>query len=354
MLSIALQLLAAQTALPQEGPRPRIVLRTNEFVLSRAGKTERVPLKPPTDQSTLFWPPEPLLFRKDDAYVVWDVRGLTIRQKDWLYHTWLTSVPTSPRLFTREEILETKELLQKGDRQQNASTLAGAYRDGNDVFLLAKWEDRTGRTWAEALFKVDLTEAKPKPALIGKFDGLSLNLRPGKSALFSRDGKPSVWIRTDDAWGLGSFDTTGEIFEFKRVGERLEKAELTSERVGWFIERTALPSRILYRWDSVTLAKRQLLETPGTIRPINKVEPWIAVVEEDEAIYLQNAATGSRNQLPPDAGYRTTSFGVLVWTPFLRPRSAVLFDPEKWTPRARWSARPDSPAPSTVSSSSLP
>jgi len=340
MLSFALQILAAHTVLPQEGPRPRIDFRSNEFVLTRAGKTERVPVKPP-EPPTTFWPPEPLLFRKDDAYVVWDVRGLTIRQKDWVYHTWLSSVPTSPKLFSREEILETKALLGKGERQMNASTLSGAYRDGNQVFLLARWDDKFEKPWAEALFKVDLTEEKPKPKLLGKFEGLSISLRPGRSALFPRDGKPSAWIRLEEAWGLGSYDSESEIFEFKRIGNRLEKVELLTDSMGWFVEQTASPSYVLYRWDTSSLVKRQLLESPGTIDLVIKKDPWIALIVEEGSAYLQNVSTGARMQLPPDSAYRGTGFGVLVWTPEEKPRSAVLFDPARWSPRARWPLRPN-------------
>ena len=341
MLYFFLPLLATLPFNIQEGVGPRLDFRNNEFVISRAGKTERFPVQVP-EAATLFWPPEPLLFRRDDAYVVWDVRGLTIRQKDWVYHTWLSSVPTSPKLFSREEILETKSLLGKGERQMNASTLSGAYRDGNVVYLLARWDDKAEKPWAEALFKVELTDEKPKPQLLGRFDGLSLNLKPGKSALFPRDGKPSVWMKTGDAWGLGSYDQEIEIFEFKRIGNALERIEMISDRFGWYVERTAMPSFVLYRWDSSSFARKQLLEAAGPMRIVNKSEPWIAEIEEGDDLYLQNATTGARIQLPPEAGYRATSHGVLVWTPAQRPRSAVLFDSSRWAPRARWPQRPNS------------
>ena len=80
MLYFFLPLLATLPFNIQEGVGPRLDFRNNEFVISRAGKTERFPVQVP-EAATLFWPPEPLLFRRDDAYVVWDVRGLTIRQK---------------------------------------------------------------------------------------------------------------------------------------------------------------------------------------------------------------------------------------------------------------------------------
>jgi hypothetical protein len=338
MLSLILSALVGglPAAVPQGQSAPAIAFKNDAFTLKSGPKTESVPLRLEPQEPPAKWPPERLLFRKDAAYAVWDSRGLAVRQKDWVYLTKLAEVPTSPRIFSREEILETKARLERGERKLEASGLSGGYRDGNHVFLLARWDERDGKPWLEALFRVDLTEPKPKPKLLGKFAGLSLDLRPGRSRLFPRDGKPAIWMRGETEWGLGIFDPGRTTFEARRVGGELETAEIVEGRIGWCIERTDHPSRIFSRWDTATLSKRELLETRGRVRLLGPGEPWIAVVNEDGGAFLHNVETGARLRLPRDPGFRQTTFGVLVWTPANRPSSARLFEPSRFDELAAW------------------
>jgi hypothetical protein len=330
MLSLLLPLALACPG-SQAEPTARIELRGSEFVLRMGRRIVRVPLKPPPAEldGKSEWPPKRMLFRKDAAYAVWDARGLSVRQKSWVFTTNLPEIPTSPKLFSRKEILQTKEMIDAGKRQLEAADISGALRDGSDAYFLVRWEEKGGKPWLEALVKVDLKEEKPKPKLVGRFDGLSLDLRPGMSRLFIRETKPAVWVKSEDRWGLALFDPSNGVFEFKRVGGPVDRVELV-------IERTGHPSRILCRWDKATLAKRELVETRGSVKLLDDKEPWIAVLREDEGEFLQNLDSGARQRLPKESAVRRTEIGILVWSPEAKPKSATLYELSRWTKLGSW------------------
>lgn len=309
-----------------------------EFVLRSGSKSDRVPLSPPAPRMPKPWPTEKVLFRKDAAFAVWDSRGLSVRQRSWVFTSQLTEIALTPKLFSKEEIEVTKRLLAEGKRRLAASGVVGAMRDGAVVYFLAQWRETDGRPWLEALVKVDLSDPKPKPQLVGKFGGMSLDLRPGKSRLFVRDERPCIWSKSETTWGLESFDPDTNVFDLKPVGGKADTIELGAGRIGWFVERTEHPSRILGRWDSVTLNRRDLVETRGTIRLLADRPPWIAVIHEDEGAVLQNLESGGRFLLPDSAGFDWCAFGVLVWTPREKPAKAVLYEPSRWAELSRWTA----------------
>ncbi len=317
----------------------QVTLRGREFVFRAGDKTNRAPLESavyPKPASTP-WPPERVLFRKDAGYAVWDARGLSVRQGSWVFTTQLSEIPLSPKLFSREEISQTKLLIEGGARKAEASGIVGALRDGPRAYFLAKWDEAGGKTWMEALVSVDLTEEKPKPKLVGRFEGQSLDFTSGKSRLFIRGSKPSVWVRSNEHWGLAQYDPEGA-FVFEAIGDRPEAIEKVDERVGWFVGKTEYGSRILFRWDALTLNRRELIETRGTIRLMDERTPWIAVVHEDEGSFLQNVETGGRVRLPANPGFRRTAFGVLVWSPAAKPTEATLYETTRWDAIGKWAS----------------
>jgi len=332
-------LLTILTAQGQANPLPvQIAFRGQEFVLRSGTKTDRISLKTSETPgpSGPIWPPDRVLYRKDAGYAVWDSRGLSVRQGSWVYTTKLPEIPVSPKLFSREEIEKAKLLIEGGARRAEASGLSGALRDGSTVYFLARWDERGGGPWLEALVAVDLTEPHPKPKLLGRLDGQSLDFAPGKSRLFIRANKPSVWVRNEREWGLARFEPNGNTFEIEAVGERPERVEMVDGRIGWFVSKSEYESRILYRWDSLTLNRRELLETRGSVRLLDAKEPWLAVVHEDEGDFLQNLETGGRLRLLDKPGIQRSAFGVLIWMPAAKPVKAVLYEPTRWDVIGRW------------------
>jgi hypothetical protein len=342
-LPVGLALAALVAPAASNVSEARLELRGAEFVVRNAGRTERVPLRAAAEPKPAVWPERRLVFRKDDAYAVWDSRGMSVRQGKWIFTTRLPEIPTTPKLFARDEILFTKGLVEQGRRKVEADGVAGALRDGKRVYWLVRWSEKTGSAdlvpWLEALVLVNLESEKPKPQLLGRFEGLSLDLRSGQSRLFIRDGKPSAWVKTPEAWGLAQYDPDAKQFSFRPVGGMPELVEKLSDRFGWSLERTPHGTRILSRWDAQSLARRELLETKGTARLLDAETPWIAIVHDEEDSYLQNLETGAKVRLPANPSARRTALGVLLWSPASRPDRAYLYDPAHWKRLAEWSGK---------------
>lgn len=319
---------APQTELPVQ-----IAMRGNRFHLTSGAKRDQVPI-----QSAILdapepkkWPEKRLMFRKDDAYAVWDARGLTTRNGAWVHSSQLTEIPVSPKIFTKDEIVQTNLLVQGGQRKRAASHLLGALRDGTKVYLLLRWDETDGNPWLEAVSVVDLADERPKSRLVGRFPGFSLDLRPGENRFFLREGKISVWMQAEEYWGLGTLETETEAFDSVRVGSQLESIGLANDKLGWFVERTEHPSQVLGRFHTSLLHRRDLVETRGTVRLMDPRTPWIVVIHDDPGVFLQNLETGARMRLPADPGFRWTAFGVLVWSPRAKPVSATLYEPGRWS-----------------------
>ena len=151
---------------------PTLEYYQDHFVVRRGVEAWRVPAHPPATRPVLA-----VAFRRNQNYAVWDERGLTIRRGEQVRHTFLPDVPTSPRLFEREEILNTVELIRAGKRKRDADSLSGAMRIGNDAFFLVRWEE-DGKPWTEALVSVDLSASSLQPKVLGRFEGVSVAYRP--------------------------------------------------------------------------------------------------------------------------------------------------------------------------------
>jgi len=335
VLWIALAPPASQTELPV-----KIAVRGAQFELTSAAKKDRIPIQSSVGEpsKTKPWPDGKVQFRKDDAYAVWDSRGLTTRNGSWVHSSQLTEIPVSPKIFTRDEIVQTNLLVQGGERKRAASNLLGAFRIGSRVYLLLQWLNAGGEPWLEALSVVDLEDERPKSRLVGRFAGFSLDLNPGESRLFLHKGKLATWIKTEDYWGLGTLEPEGEIFDSERVGGVLESIGPAGGKLGWFVEKTDHPSEVLGRFHTSLLHRRDLVETRGTARLMDPRAPWIAVLHDDPGTFLQNLETGARLRLPTDPGFRWSAFGVVVWSPRAKPKSATLYEPGRWTKLGVWPA----------------
>lgn len=325
--------IAFSSPAPQAELPVKIAVRGNQFELISGAKKDRIPIQsssvePPKTKS---WPGEKVQFRKDDAYAVWDSRGLTTRNGNWVHSSQLTEIPVSPKIFSRDEIVQTNLLVQGGERKRAVSNLLGAFRIGTRVYFLFQWENAEGNPWLEALSVVDLADERPKSRLVGRFAGKSLNLPPGENRIFLYKGKLAVWIKTEEYWGLGTLEPEAETFDAERMGGILEAIGLASNKLGWFVERTEHPSHVLGRFHTSLLHRRDLVETRGTVRLMDARSPWIAVIHDDPGVYLQNLETGARLRLPADPGIRWSAFGVVVWSPRTKPKTATLYEPGRWT-----------------------
>ncbi|MGV3617653.1 MAG: hypothetical protein ACO1SV_20195 [Fimbriimonas sp.] len=293
----------------------------------------RVPAQPETPRPVLA-----VSFRKDQNYAVWDDRGLTVRRGTRTFSTYLPEIPTSPRAFPRAEILKTIDLLQQAKRTRNAAALSGAMRIGNDAYFLLRWEDTSGKPWAEALVKVDLSADDLKPKFLGRFEGLSVAYRPIDDRLVHLNGIPATVTRTADAWGMATYDPKTQKFGFRPMGAKLISLLPLGRSEALFVETTAYGTTAGGEVDLETGRRQERFESRGNARFVDAVQPWFMVATRGTSTQIRNGETGSEAPIPTGAGIVRAGAYVVVFTPYANPTSATLYEPERWKKLATWKA----------------
>jgi len=323
-MTLSLLLLLGQTT------PPALILDRDVFVVRGLGKEVREPVVRHEE------PESKASYRKDDAFAVWDSRGISVRHGSFAYSSKLPEVALTPKLFTKEEIIANRDAIAKGDLAKEASALSGSRRIGDEVFFLVRWDDKAGKPWLEALVKVNLGLAKPKPELVGRFEGMT----PGGVAVDDQlmvapagpQGTPvlSALVRkTDATWGLATYDRLEKVFAFKSFGSGLLKAFPISSRLVLAMEATDYGKVRVARVDLTTGSRRELAELPGSPAFIDAEAPPLVKVPTNLGFALRNLETGVQLNLPDKPVVRRTQAGILVWQDG-KPEGAALYSPERF------------------------
>jgi hypothetical protein len=264
----------------------------------------------------------------------------------------LPDVATSPKAFSRDEILETRNQIRSGNRSRDAAGLSGAVRVGTKVYFLGRWEARDGKPWAEALVDIDLTDKFPEAKLVGRPQTLSLAEQPIADKLFILDGLITYIARKGDHWGIEQCDPRNNRFSFDELGGKLETCftpesalkTAAANRYWLFIEHTAYGTNVAGRVDLHTRNRKTLAESRAKMRFMDEREPCCIVLSTANSASLLNTANGALLSLAVPCSIRRMSKGIVVWTPVAEPKRAWLYDPIRWEGKAWWNADL-SPAP---------
>jgi hypothetical protein len=290
----------------------------------------RISLTPPKANATVR------LFRKNDIYAVWDERGLSTRAGSKYKVTRYPEIAVSPRVFTREEILRTLDLIRAGRRNKNASGISGATRIGSMVYFLMRWDEVDGSAWAEALVRVNLESSNPEPQLVGKFSGLSFGKGLIGDVLSQLNGKLYVVTRTGTTWGVAKYDPKSGDFDYLRLGEGLVAAQNPAGDSVCAIEKAPYGATVALRVDLQSARRKDLIEGREEMSFVDADAPELLLRKRGSEIGLFNGDSGASLTLKPESGVRRVGKQVLVWSPLQNPRTATLYDPERWTPVATW------------------
>lgn len=325
----------ATTLLTQQPvDKPTLELYQERFVVRTAKEVIRVPLREVVE------PPASVMFRRDDHYAVWDERGLTARSGDWSFTSRLSEFPTSSRFFDREQILETAAQVKKGIRKFDASGISGAKRLGNKAYFLVRWVDSSAKTWLEALVAVPLDVPKPKPQVVGLFEGMSLADRLIDDRLFLREEGLEAVVQSPTNWGVARFDPKLETFSFRPMGDKLQSyLSLTSSR-GLFVESTSFGTTIAGEIELKEGTRKLLFQGRGVARFLDAVNPLVIVATSPPGRLLFNASTGAQVLIGASDEVRRAGRFVLTWTPPGIPKSARLLEPTRWIESAVWKGKP--------------
>lgn len=330
-------------------PAVTLDFRAGTFVMKSGDKTVRVPARPaeaPKKPTTTVYM-DRAAFRKDDAYAVWDSRGLNIRKGERLKTTRLPEIALSPRIFTQDEIAYTRLMIALNLRQPWATGVVGARRIASKAYFLVRWDDSEGNPWLEALVSVDLSEAKPRWVLCGRLDAFSKRAQGDDNSMLAIEGRASwIAIKEDGFWGTVTWVPPEKKLDWKPMAKDLTSFTLRSPTIASFTQKTPYNSTLLGRADLKLPASRFLMETRGQVRLLDNFSPWLALAHEENGIWLHNLESGAKFRVPEPAGMRRASFGLLVWTPPDKPAFATLYDVERFDKIASWDASsPPKPEP---------
>lgn len=230
-------------------------------------------------------------FRRDDRYVVWDARGLTVRSARGTLTTRFEELAVSPRLFDAAGIRDTLRLIKAGVRKKEADSLSGAVRIGGDVYLLPRWTDSRGETWLEALVRVPLGGEAAKPVLVGRFAGLTTAYQEIDDELGIVDGRPAAIVRTKDSWGVAAALPVAKEFGYIPLGTDLLWTTGTA-----YAERTGYGTVLVGTVDRKEMTRSMRLEARADGAALDPVGPEGRIVRfvSEGATVLADVRSGSQ------------------------------------------------------------
>ncbi len=313
--------------------KPTLELYQQRFVFRTGKEVVRVPLV-----ETIENPPA-IMFRRDDNYAVWDERGLTARSGEWSFTSRLTEFPTSSRFFPRNEILQTMEKVKRGTRTLEVSAISGAKRFGNKSYFLARWDDSNGKPWQEALVVIDLDTPKPKPRIVGRFEGQSMADRPVDDEIVLRDDGLEVVAQSPKGWGIARFDPKSETFSFRELGDTLQNFLPLTPKAGLFVETTSYGTMIAGEIELASGNRKLIFQGRGPARFVDTQTPRLLLATGRGGSLLVNGSTGLEATVPQTEQVRRIGKYVFAWSPALEPTSARVYDSTQWSLLASWKAR---------------
>lgn len=323
-------ILLAQTAPPANQTPPPVsnspTLKVNggQFVVAFSGRESRVPISAGTPGQTSTQSP---VYKKDGATFQWDANGLRIEKGSYKLVTRLPDIALTPKLFPRAEIISNRDKIEKGERAKGATRMAGSQRIGNYVYFLPRWEDKSGQAWLEALVAVNFADERPKPRLLGRFEGLTF--QGTENGLFVRGTQLSALVQNRNGWGFGLFDPANGKFAFQGMGQSASNIYRAGNDLLYSAEALTDGRTLVSSTDLASGEKVDVLEARGAVKFSVVERPYLAEFASNLGPVLRNLETGVQMVLPAKAQYRKTQFGIVVW-PEGEPAKAILYSNERY------------------------
>jgi hypothetical protein len=317
--------------------QPKIAFEGGAFVLTDAQDKVTVPLSA-ADAPRPFRG-DRLNMRLGETLITFDARGLGIRYGTRGGTTTLAYMTTSPKIFSADEIKRNAEMAASGERPAKVGAVSGFEVVGEKLYLLLRWDDKSGQPWLETLVDVDTTGDTPKINLLGRFGGFSFTSGPVSDELYSSEKKLFVLVRGLDGLAIGSCDTEKGTTAYKKLAPIVDEVH----RLGpLFYTVTNAPHgmKSVGVVNPVPERYRTVLETRGKVLPSALTNALL--VEEGGRRSLYSIYTGAKVPVETDAGLAQTQFGVLVWSPRAKPAVAHLREPSSWRAVAEWKLKPGS------------
>ena len=130
-----------------------------------------------------------------ESVITFDNRGLGLHYADKGGYTGLPAYTNTRKLWTVEEIQSNVALINEGMRSDRLNAISGYELIEDDLYILARWDDKNGDPWLEALVQVNIEEDTPALNLLGRFDGFTFAKGPVSDVLVNIDGNVAALVQ---------------------------------------------------------------------------------------------------------------------------------------------------------------
>lgn len=277
-------------------------------------------------------------FPSKTASVSWTSGTLKIAVKrEKLYTTDFHEIPTSPRLRSRADIRDTIQ----NHENRGASVLSGYQVFDQTAYLLVRWEEADGTPWLEALVKLKLDDADPRPQVLTVLPGLSFASTAVPNVL-GRNGSTLVALlrkpnEPDQPWGRWDFHLDDSTQNFAQLGSHPKFAKVEANGSASFIDQTSdggYRSGIIYPNGTT---QRLVFESDYPISvPLLSRGKVLETTDDKGRNFLVSLATGSVSYLNPGTSVIATQAGILLVSKLENPDQAMLLDPDTLAVLAKW------------------
>ncbi|HXH61393.1 MAG TPA: hypothetical protein VNI20_08540 [Fimbriimonadaceae bacterium] len=313
---------------------PQLTFVDGAFNVTDGDKTETVALNAGAASAPLVG--DNISMQVGDVLVTFDERGLGIQYGKQGGFTTLSYMPTTPKLFSAEEIKANADAITSGERSARVSAVSGFVVVKDTLYMLMRWEDKDGKPWLETLVDLDTSGAAPKVGLVDKLVGTSFASGTVSDQLHAAGESVYVVTRTADSLLVESYDTVTAKMDRRTVGPAVDILRpFGSEYLT--VRKTAYGTRIVGFYKTGGGPPHEVYETRGTVVPASLTSAF--VVDEWDGRYLVDVSSGGKLALGKDSGYAPSSSGVIVWSPADAPEKATLYGSGGWTPVAEWTKK---------------
>lgn len=333
------------------GQSATLTLKGDSFEISAPGQalvvsTQRYIGPPP-------FPSDNVTLSYAGRQVTFDSKGLGIKQGSAYGYSRMPSLAMTTKLFGNQEIAETKAKIASGERQAGFSSLSGFEYVGTTLYLLLRWEEKSGTPWLEAVVGIDMSQKQLQPKLVGRLDGFSYAKGIVDDRLEVRDGGLSAFTVRGEEWGLSTISPESGSKSFASFGPKAASARLIPGGVKAIgLSPTPYGTTLVTLVDLGTQKSRLAAEVRGQIRGV--VEPNLIHWREGSQNVFTNLETGAELRPAWDAVPVATALGLLIWSPSVNPDKAALYEPSAFRLLASWVAPPVVAAPPAVPTAVTP
>jgi hypothetical protein len=281
-------------------------------------------------------------FVDGDFRIFWDGKQMTVRLGKYQRSTKFVDIPTSPRLFSKEQIMDTIRSVDTGEMSLEASALAGHELIGEEMYLLLRWNREDKKPGFEALVRINMSEKTPWFKVMGKLPGTSKATGVVSDELFLENKRlATVAEQGEGKWGLATWDLDESYMRYFPLGKNLFRYSIPGKAPEklMFVERSSYGTYLGGEIELATKERVDLAESRDKISFISS-DPVVVRFDSPEQCRIRFINSSLERTFAPWTAARMTKQGLLTWIPSSTPTQAAFFYPDNWTLQGKWFANP--------------